>query len=278
LARRLYLLRTRAAEALREGADALTKLLRQDYGLDSEAVRLLTLHFQQQECVSEIPDAATLLIEGVENDRGLELFIHTPLNRPGNDALARVLVSRFVREQAHSTTSVVADLGFVLRVRGTITDPAPLVRRLLREEGFRTELDQALAQSEALRTRFSRVAQTAFMVLRQPEGSRRKVGGSSWTHRRLYESVRQREPEFVLLRQSLSELRLDLCDLEQALEYVGQLPALTIRCRWLSQPSPFSSAWTQTTEGPADNPLTPEEALLRLHTELTGGNPDAPAG
>ena len=63
VARRLVVLRTRAAEALREGEAELAKLLRDDYGLDGEAMRAIAAHFAQQESVSEIPDAATLLIE-----------------------------------------------------------------------------------------------------------------------------------------------------------------------------------------------------------------------
>src|SRR5262249_24836257 len=48
LARRLFVLRTRAAEALREGESELAKLLHDDYGLDGEARRAIAAHFAQQ--------------------------------------------------------------------------------------------------------------------------------------------------------------------------------------------------------------------------------------
>ena len=65
-----------------------------DYGLDDEASALLLDYFQRQECISEIPDAVSLLIEEVVCDQGADYYLHTPLNRKGNDALARVAVHR----------------------------------------------------------------------------------------------------------------------------------------------------------------------------------------
>src|SRR5262249_27152984 len=56
LARRLYVLRIRAAEALREGPGALAELLCRDYELEGAAVTDLVDHFQRQERISEIPD------------------------------------------------------------------------------------------------------------------------------------------------------------------------------------------------------------------------------
>jgi ATP-dependent Lhr-like helicase len=277
LARRLFVLRTRAAEALREGPEALARLLFDDYALSDAAAVAIATHFAQQESVSEIPDATTLLVEGIDGERGLELYLHTPLNRPANDALARVAVARLVREHGRSATSEVADLGFLLRLRGDAASAAGLVRSLLRADAFAETLDDSLAQSEALRTRFGRVAQTGLMVLRQPEGQRRRVGGGDWNERRLFEEVRGHDPDFVLLRQSLRELRQELCDARAALEYARQLPALTVRCRWLSRPSPFAAAWTQIDDGASEDALTPAEALARLHAELMGGT-DAGAG
>ena len=40
----------------------------------------------------------------------------------------------------------------------------------------------------------------------EPIGGRRKVGGSQWVQRRLFEQIQDQAPQFVLLRQALSEL------------------------------------------------------------------------
>lgn len=267
LANRLYLLRTQAAEALREGEHRLRMLLERDYELPPDAVELLAAYFQQQEAVSEVPDATTLLVESVNVGVDTEVYLHTPLNRTGNDALARVAVRRLGR----SATSQVADLGLMLKVRGDLADPAREVRRLLDAAGFADVLRDALTDSQAVRMRFDRVARTGLMVLRNPIGRPRKVGGGAWAGRELYDRLRRREPGFVLLRQALREVQADLCDAAAGEAFARRLPALTVRCRRLGQPSPFARAWTQQEAGPAEEPASPAEALRRLHAELTGG-------
>jgi ATP-dependent Lhr-like helicase len=278
LAQRLFLLRVQAAEALREGPAALTRLLQDDYSLQGEAVEMLAAYFQQQECLSEIPCAGTLLVEVVRAEGGMACYLHTPLNRLANDALARVAVARLARDLGRSALSVVADLGFVLQLRSELADVPAVVRQILSSESFRAELDATLLDSQMLRSRFTRVAQTGLMVLRNPEGRRRRVGGADWPERRLFEQVQVHNPSFVLLRQALAEVRAELCDVESACRYVAQVPSLAVRCRSLRQPSPFAAAWTQPGVGEVPVVQSSAEALQRLHAELTGGTRDEAAG
>jgi Lhr-like helicase len=246
-------------------------LLRRDYGVDDEAAALLIAYFQRQESFSEIPDASSLLIEEVHSDLGADYFLHTPLNRKGNDALARVVVYRLARDLGRSASAVVADLGFALRLHDAWHDPAAALRTTLDAAGFEADLNAALADGPALRQRFGQTALTGLMLLRNPLGRGRRVGGRDWGERRLFDQVRARDPEFVLLRQAARELRADLCDAEAARRYVEDLALLPIRCRRLSMPSPFVEGWTQTAEGAADPVETAAEALRRLHAALMDG-------
>ncbi len=267
LARRLYVLRIRAAEALRDGPTTLAQLLRQDYGLHETAVAVLVAYFQRQECVSEIPDAAACLVEAVQGPFSTDYYVHTPLNRTGNDALARVAVHRLARAGGRGVSSLVADLGFLLSVGGSELTPDEL-RRLLAAPGFAADLDQALTDSATLRERFRCVALTGLMLLRNPLGQRRRVGGHDWAERRLFEQVRRGDPDFVLLRQALREVRLETVDAAAAMAFLDELPRLTIRWRWLAQPSPFAEGWTQLAAGPVANAESPSESLKRLQAEL----------
>jgi ATP-dependent Lhr-like helicase len=271
LARRLYLLRIQAAEALREGPAALERLLENDYALHGEAAQIVAAYFQQQECISEIPESGVLLVEVVRAEGGAAYYFHTPLNRLGNDALARVAVARLAREFGRSAQSVIADLGFVLQLQRELPDVPEVVRRLFAVDGFRTDLDANLAESHMLRTRFARVAQTGLMLLRNPVGRKQRVGGADWPGRRLFEQVRLHDGDFVLLRQALTEVRAELCDAGAAEQYAVGLPGLAIRCRSLRQPSPFAAAWTQPDAGELPVIQTAADALQRLHAELTGG-------
>ncbi len=270
LAARLYAIRVQAAELLREGPDRLAELLRREYGLADAAATLLIDYFQRQECVSEVPDQSFCLIEGVAGEHNTTFYVHTPLNRHGNEALARVLVHRLARDRGRAVYSLVANLGFAFTLSTRAEDVPALLRELLREENFATDLTASLAGSPALRERFRRVAQTGLMLLRNPLGRRRRVGGPEWGDRQLFDQVQARDPGFVLLRQAAREIERDVCDLPAAAAFVERLPQMAVRCRFLTQPSPFVESWTHLDHGPAETVETPEEALRRLHAHLTG--------
>lgn len=270
LARRLYHLRVQAAEALRDGPHVLARLLRQDYGLEGSAVAVLLAHFQQQECVSEVPEPGCCLVEVVPTETGADYYVHTPLNRAGNDALARVAVRRMVRDLGRGAASLVADLGFALLDRNSTELTAAELRALLSPDSFDADLAGAVADSVALRERFRRVALTGLMLLRNPLGGRQRVGGHDWAERRLFARVCADDPDFLLLRQARREVHEQVCDALAARGFLQELTRWTLHCRRLAQVSPFAQGWTQLVAGPAESVLGPTEALERLHALLTG--------
>jgi len=267
LALRLYLLRTRAAEALREGPAALAALLADDYDLGPAAVGALCDFLQRQEAVSEVPEPGRCLIEVVPGWGDADYYVHTPLHRAGNDALARLAVLRLVRNCGRSAASVVADLGVVLTVGGNDLSAADW-QRLLAVEGMDADLAQAVAGSWSLRERFRCVALTALMLLRQPLGGRRRVGGRDWPERRLFEKVRDADPDFVLLRQARQEMYSEVLDADAARQFLTELATQPIHLRHLAGPSPIAEHWRPLTAGPAESIESPTETLERLHAEL----------
>ena len=145
-----------------------------------------------------------------------------------------------------------------------------LFRELLAADGFDGDLAFALGDSSSLRERFRRVALTGLMLLRNPRGRRRRVGGPDWAQRRLFEQVRTADPEFVLLRQAEREVRDDGCDAQAARAFVETLPRQMLRCRRLADIAPFAANWTQEAAGPVESAASPDDALRRLHALLTG--------
>jgi ATP-dependent Lhr-like helicase len=270
LARHLYHLRTRAGEVMRDGPLALSKLLREEYGLGKPAIHILSEYFHLQEAHSEIPDIATLLIEAVRSQSQTDYYLHTPLNQPANQALAQVFVARLANHRHIQASTLVADLGFVISLPEVSEFTPGAFRDLLSAHNFASDLEAALLRSDMTRERFQRVATTGLMLLRQPLNGRRHVGGRDWAERRLFDQVQAKEPDFVLLRQAMHEVLTETCDSAAALAYVHNLPRLTIRCRRLNQPSPFAQHWTQVKEGPDDSVINPATALERLHAELMG--------
>jgi ATP-dependent Lhr-like helicase len=126
-----------------------------------------------------------------------------------------------------------------------------------------------------LRERFQQVAQTGLMVMRQPLGQPRRVGGRDWVARRLFDKIQAQDRDFVLLRQARREILSEWCDSATASRYVRELEHLPLRCRRLSYPSPFVESWTQMEAGAAERVETPAEALSRFHAALTEEPNDA---
>jgi ATP-dependent Lhr-like helicase len=244
----------------------LAQLLRHDYQLQDVAIAVLVDFFQRQECVSEIPDIGTCLIEAVDNGFGVDYYFHTPLNRAGNDTLARVAVARLARHFGQSATSLVADLGFLLSLRAQLTPE--VLRDLLSTSNFDADLAQAVDDSWSLRERFHGVALTGLMLLRNPLGGRRRVGGRDWAERRLFDKVRAIDPDFVLLRQARREVDSLVLDGAAARQYLEELAGRTFRWRWLADISPFAESWTHLAAGPAESVESPSESLRRLHAAL----------
>jgi ATP-dependent Lhr-like helicase len=243
LARRIFLFRVQAAEALRDGDDVFRRWLGDEYHLDEPAIDALERYSQSQETVSEVPTLSALSIEAVAMQIGTEYFVHTPLSRSANDALCRVLLQRLRKTKNGNAIALAADLGFyVLIYNRDLTSPEAW-RASLGPHQFANDFDNHLHTSDLLGKHFAAVVQTGLMVLRNPAGWKRKVGGRDWTERRLFEQICQSDPEFVLLRQARREAVDSTCDLAAALAFAESLASMPIRVRHLAQPSPFGESF-----------------------------------
>ncbi len=269
LARRLFDVRVQAGECLRDGR--LTPFLRDDLGLDQPAADELSLLFSLQELLSEIPDHGTLLVERVATAIGAEYAFHTPLARPANDAIARAIAWRLWKRHAIVGIPLAANLGFMLSVRGYTDMALAMWRDILAVGRFEDDVSDLIRESPALRERFGALAKIGLMVLRNPLGWRRRVGGRHWAERRLFEQVEAADPDFVLLRQAREETSREALDVRDAAEYLRALPTRGVRQRSLSNVSPFAAAWLEPAPSELPPSLSPPTALAVLHQRLIAG-------
>lgn len=238
LALRIYLFRAQAAEILRDGESALAEWLRSEFHLGDEAADVSVRFFQEQETVSETPPANAVLIESVAMQSCTEYFAHTPLPRAANEALVRVLLARLQLQ----ASAVAANLGFYLIVHSSRPIAPDDWRRGLHGDGFADDLRASLEGGDLLRHHFAAIAQTGLMLLRNPAGRKRKVGGSDWAERRLFDQLRSCAPDFVLMRQAQRDAVETACDLASAGAFARQLRSLPIRVRRLAVPSPLGES------------------------------------
>jgi ATP-dependent Lhr-like helicase len=237
LVRRLYLLRSQAAEALRESRAALARLLAGNYGLSDHAIDALAGYLERQERVSEVPSSCTLLIEMVRRYHGTEYYFHTPLNRAANEALARVAVHRLACDRGRSALSMVAELGMLLMVRGSSELSPEDWRGLLTATGFEPELTTALEGSARLLEHYREIAQTGLL---RP---RRRFGRDAFPSN---ESAFV-DGDFALMRQAWREAKEGA---RETLGFLENLPRWAIHARRLAEISPFVEGWNHFEAGP----------------------------
>jgi ATP-dependent Lhr-like helicase len=266
LAREVAQLRVDAAERLAAGAGVLSAWLAETYELPPNAVGVLADLFVAQERQSEIPGRGVVLIEESPDPRGWSYAFHAPLARAACEALGRGCAARLGRSLGRDMTLAVADLGWSVRLPGAARLDRHDVTALLDPQDFETDVVDGLDRGDLLARRFRHVASTALMVLRNPEGGRRRVGGSLWVSQRLYPMVKMMCPDHPLLRETHREVLDNLLDTAGALAWLARRPA--VRFRRLEAPSPFTAAWIDPA-GP--EPLAyeaPDAALRRLHQRL----------
>ena len=266
LARDLARFREEAARLHGEGVESLRAWLCESYGLEPDAAGVLESLFAAQEAFSEVPREGSMLVEESPHDDGYTYTFHAPLARSACEALGRAVSARLGRRFGRNLGLVVADLGWSIRIPGDSRLESAEIAPLLDPAGFDDDVLEGLDRGDLPARRFRHVAGTALMVLRRPEGGRTRVGGLLWVSQRLYPLVKAACPDHPLLRETRREVLEDLLDARSAREWLDSNPS--IRFRSLDAPSPFASAWIDSS-GP--EPLrfeSPAEALKRLHARL----------
>jgi ATP-dependent Lhr-like helicase len=268
LARELAAFRAEAAARLADGPEALRGWLHEAHDLDLGAAAVLAGLFEAQERLSEVPGAGDALVEESPHDQGLTYTFHAPLSRSACEALARATAARLGRRFGLDLSLCAADLGWSIRLPEGASLSADEIAPLLTPDGFADDVLEGLDRGELLARRFRYVAGTAQMVLRNPEGGRRRVGGLLWVSTRLYPLVKAACPDHPLLRETRREVLDDLLDAPTALAWLESRPAT--RFRALDSLSPFAAAWVDPGRSEAVRYESPDEALKRLHARLAG--------
>jgi ATP-dependent Lhr-like helicase len=236
-------MRRTAAAVLRDGPAAWTAFCERELRIGGAAAEELGGYLEAQESASEVPELGVLLIEVVDRGHGVEYALHTPLHSAGNEAIAAVVQQRLVDGFGGKVTAAAFTLGVLLFHEIDVPLGEEAWRRLLDPAKFERELDAHLRTGPHVRNAFASVAQVGLMLLRQPLGGRRRVGGREWVRHRLFDQVHAVDPDFVLLRQSRREARTRMCDAGAALRFLEDARLGILRVRELPEPSPIASAW-----------------------------------
>lgn len=250
------------------GPERLKAWLTQEFQLDESSAAVLCDLLEAQDRISEIPGPETFLIEEWPYPEGYAYAFHAPLPRSACEALGRATAARLGSRAEKDLAFVVADLGWSFRISDDRLEKSALAG-LLSPDGFFNDVLEGIDRGDLLARRFRHVAGTAMMVLRNPDGRRRRVGGMHWVSTRLYPLVKAACPDHPLLRETQRETLMDKLDAPRALAWLESRPSA--RLRRLSGPSPLASAWIDPTASELLRFETPAEALRRLRERLVGG-------
>ncbi|MGB8169811.1 MAG: DEAD/DEAH box helicase [Chthoniobacteraceae bacterium] len=216
---------------------------------------LASVHLAQHE-LSEIPTADCLLVEEfhetdeapvskkfpTRNPRAIHYFFHSLIGRAANDALARVITLRLSRLRGGNAVATPHDYGFVLTVAPSQRFTEVELRTLLSIEGFETELERSLAQSEMLKYHFRNAAQTGLMVYRNFFDQHKSVRKLAWSSEVIFNVLQQHEPDHILMREARRDTLRIFLDSDSALAFLHAQKSRPVRLRPVAKVPPLSFA------------------------------------
>ena len=225
LAREIASLRAGIAQRLREdSATAALRWLAQRYKLEGVAAAHAVRYIAQQMAISAVPAAGEALIELYRMDRRQPAVFHTCAGRRANEALARVVAARLFAHLRVNTTLSTDDNGFLIALPPGASLPDAAWAALLHARDFSRDLLEGLRGGHLLRVHFRHVATTGLLVLRRAGGRSLRRGGLRWNSERIFERLREADPDFPLLAETVRTVTCDLLDAPAALQFLRDLP------------------------------------------------------
>lgn len=198
------------------GRGDVRRWLMRKYGIDGRTATAIMTYLREQARYSRVPDDETVLVEEVEKENTYEYFFHTLIGRRANDALSRAFAYVVGRWRGVNVGVAISDNGFLLRVPKEARLERAEIMELFDLNDIRTVLERALDSTELLKRRFRHVANRGFLILRRYVGRSKRLGRQQVMAVSLLKVLRERYPDFPLLREVYREIMEDRMDVEKA--------------------------------------------------------------
>ena len=164
-----------------------------------------------------------MLVEVYRIDRRQTAVFHTCAGRRTNEALARIVGARLLREIRSDTQITTDDNGFLITLPPGKTLPDALWASLLGVRDFDRDLLDGLRGSRLLQAHFRFVANTGLLVLRRAGGRTLRRSGLRWNAQKIFERLMEVDPSFPLLRETVRFVTTDLLDGPSARAFLESL-------------------------------------------------------
>ncbi len=268
LAIQLGQFRDQLANLILNGTSLATDWLTKTYAMRPADANCLVTLWKAQLSVSEVPESKGVLVEVFPEQHGTAYAVHFGLHHSASQAMARAVSARIGKLVGRDLQLTVSDLGFVIH---TSAQPISMedVESLFQTNGLDADVLEGLDRGELIASRFKHTASTGFMVLRNTERGRVRVGGQDWVSRRLYPVVAESCPTHPLVLEARRETMEQFLDLPALKTWLKTAPK--IRVRFLKRISPFAAAWIEPFGGDMAEPIqfeSADDALMHLHQRL----------
>ncbi len=189
--------------------------------VDEKAAYSIYRYFYEQYNYSQIPSDRKIVIE-TYLDRGRTYVIfQTLFGRRVNDCLSRALAYVIGKSQHRDVEIGVTDNGFYLSAEQSFN--ALRAFEALKQEDFRTILENAIEKSEVLSRRFRHCAARALMILRQYMGRTKNTGRMQVGSKILFNAVKRISNDFPILKEARREVLEDLMDYGNAQKVIDEI-------------------------------------------------------
>ncbi len=215
-------LRSGVAQRL-TSTSAAREWLQRRYGLREWEARHVVGYLAQQAAISAIPQLQEPIVEIYRMSGRQTAVFHTGAGRRINETLGRAVGARLFRFARTNTQLTTDDGGFMLTLPRGKTIPDAVWASMLHVEHFERDLLEGLQSSHLIKTNFRYVANTGLLVLRRAGGRALRRRALSWNAAEILGRVKNADPDFVLLRETIRTVTRDLLDAPGALEYLNAL-------------------------------------------------------
>ncbi|AEH24853.1 DEAD/DEAH box helicase [Pyrococcus yayanosii] len=246
------------------------EILMRKYGIDERAARAILAYFREQEKFSIIPDDETILVEEVVRENTVEYFFHTLIGRRANDALSRAFAYLIGKEKKCNVGVAITDNGFMLRIPKDRRLKEGEILELFNVKNLRDVLMRALENTELLKRRFRHVANRGLLILRRYVGRGKRLERQQQMAVSLLKILKERYPDFPLLKEVYREILEDKMDIENAERFLGWIREGKIKVIFRRNPLPSPFAFNLEVVGASDVILMEDrrELIKALHRKI----------
>jgi len=265
------------AAHIREFRDWMRKTLKQkapvarimEYlDVDRETANAIYSYFVEQSKFSGIPSFNELQIEEFIDEENLYCYVfHSLTGRRANDAMSRALAHAIATKQKTGVRVSVNDNGFML----TCSDRISLDElHSIFAQPLGKLLASAITNTEMFKRRFRHVAVRSFLILRRYGEHTKSVHYQQFDAQILIKSLRNKYPNFPVIKETYREIMEDSMDIEHASEYWDAVGRGDIKIKLLRLPMPSPFAFNIVAAGVSDIVLMADrkEYIMSLHKRL----------